>query len=93
MFLAWLKYLRSKRNNQFMIEVTAAIGKLDQRDRDLLCRAFNLPASDDGLLTLSNMKRKQLAVQCNQYYTRVSGNKWSVYEAFRKVIHVVRTGK
>ena len=93
MFLAWIKYLRSRKHQQFMIEVTTAIGKLDQRDRDLLCRAFSLPASADGLMTITNMKRKQLAVQCNMYYARVSGNKWNVYDAFCKVIHSARTGK
>ena len=76
-----------------MIEVTTALGKLDQRDCDLLCRAFSLPANEDGLIAITNMKRKQLAEHCNMYYARVSGNKWNVYDAFCKVIHSARTGK
>lgn len=93
MFLAWIKYLRSRKNQQFMIEVTTAIGKLNQRDRDLLCRVFNLPAGAESLFTLSNMKRKQLAEQCNMYYASVSGKNWDVYDTFLKVLHNARKGK
>ncbi|UAW96413.1 hypothetical protein MPK64_gp269 [Erwinia phage pEa_SNUABM_16] len=93
MFLAWFKYRRAKKRNEFMAEVVSAIAKLNQRDRDLLCRAISLPATADGLFALTNMPRKELAAQCNQYYAHVSGNKWNVYDAFCKVIHTARKGK
>lgn len=93
MFLAWIKYLRSRKHQQFMIEVTTSLGKLDRRDRDLLCRALSVTADADGLMSITNMKRKQLASRCNLYYTQLKGNHWDVYDAFCKVIRNARKGK
>lgn len=86
-----LCYYRAYRD-RFKLEILEAIIHVPERDKPLLFRAFDLYYDEEGIQTLSNMTRKQLAKQCEQYYLRLNGKDWKVEDAFRNVIRSIRRG-
>lgn len=87
------KTKRRQRQANFENEVTEAFTKLNSKDKDLLCRAFDKNPTPAGLYEITRMTRKELAAKCAPYYVRLTGKEWNVLEALRDVVHNIRTGK
>ncbi|EBY9527386.1 hypothetical protein D5P86_00190 [Salmonella enterica subsp. enterica serovar Infantis] len=84
---------RKQKQLDFKTEVLGAMLELDLRDKELLCRAFDVPVDLNGINAISNMSRKELESRCAYYYVRFSDTKWKVLPAFRDVLHNIRKGK
>lgn len=80
-----------QRQMDFKTEILEAILALDQADKNLLCRAFDMPVNLEGLDRISNMSRKELACRCAEYYVRTDG-KWEVLPTFRTALYNIRKG-